>query len=53
MTKKELKQRMLEYINRQSDFDKDEWYGTQRDFVESVLTEFARDEFGMDLDGDE
>ena len=52
ISKKELKQKMLDYIARQDALDKDEWYGTQRELAEYVLVQFALDELDMYLDGE-
>ena len=41
MTKKELKQKMLEYIALQSDNDKDDWYTTSQNTARCILEEFA------------
>ena len=51
MTKKELKRLMEEFISRQDNYDKDEWYGTRQEFVADVLTDFACD-LNIDLNGD-
>jgi hypothetical protein len=50
MTKKELKQKMLDFINRQDDNVKDEWYATNRGVYKFVIEEFAKEEFGIDLE---
>lgn len=50
MTKNQLKQLMEEYIARQDNWDKDEWYGTQQEMVAEVLTNFA-EELKIKLNG--
>jgi hypothetical protein len=49
MTKKELKQKMLDFINRQDDYVKDEWYGTNYDIYYDIMKEFAED-LGIELE---
>jgi hypothetical protein len=41
MTKKDLKQKMLEFISLQSDNDKDSWYTTSQNAAQYILMEFA------------
>ena len=48
MTKKELKKLMEEYISRQDNYTKEEWYGTPYELVGEVLQEFAS-ELGIEL----
>lgn len=42
MTNKELTEKMLEFIEAQDGDYFDEWYGSPRDFVSTVLTDFAQ-----------
>lgn len=42
MTNEELTQKMLEFIETQDGDYFDEWYGSPRDFVSTVLTDFAQ-----------
>ena len=46
MTKKELKQKMLDFIGRQDHYSKEEWYATNYDICYDILTEFAKEELG-------
>jgi hypothetical protein len=41
MTKKDLKQKMLDFISLQSDNDKDDWYTTSQNAAQCILMEFA------------
>ena len=41
MTKKELAAKMKEFIELQSDYDKDDWYDTSKGFASRILHEFA------------
>jgi hypothetical protein len=41
MTKKDLKQKMLEFISLQSSNDKDNWYTTSQNAAQCILMEFA------------
>ena len=43
MTKKELKQAMIDFINRKDNTVKEESYCTDRDWAESIIKEFAED----------
>lgn len=49
MTKKELKQKMLEFIQSKQDDDNNEWWCTDRELNEMVLAEFA-ETIGINLD---
>jgi hypothetical protein len=49
MTKKELKQKMLDFINRQDDYVKDEWYATNYVIYCHIMKEFAED-LGIELE---
>jgi len=48
MTKKELKQKMLEFINRQEGAQKQEWWCTDRLAYFGVMKEFA-EEVGIEI----
>lgn len=41
MTKEELRQKMLDYLDRQDPVKTDEWYGSYRDVHSCILQEFA------------
>jgi hypothetical protein len=41
MTNKELRDKMLAFIETQDGDDFDEWYATQREFAASILSDFA------------
>lgn len=48
MTKKELKQKMVEFIERQNEFNKEEWYISDKALAAYIIVEFAND-LGIDL----
>ena len=49
MTKKELKQKMLDYLSRQDNYTKDEWYDTPYAMTFDVLADFAKEELNIDI----
>jgi hypothetical protein len=40
MTKKELKLKLIEFVESQQDYDKDEFYGTDKDMAEFIMDKF-------------
>jgi len=48
MTKSELTKKMTDFINRQATH-KDEWYFSDRSMATYVLTNFAKDELGIEI----
>jgi len=52
MTKRELAQYIEEFVDAQDDTNKDEWYGTEKDFADAIMTNFKIwlniDKFGRD-----
>lgn len=41
MTKKELAQKMREFIAGQPDYDRDDWYVSSKGAADAILTQFA------------
>jgi len=47
MTKKELKEKISNFLNECDDKENNEWYCTKKELSEMILNEFMEDQFNM------